>query len=97
MGWNNVSSPEMFLMDGKQITSPKLMANIQIDVFQNKVKKLLEALPPKINDPLQYLKTAIHRWGQIDNLPTLDIQPVDSQQILSVIKGMNKSHAFGHE
>ena len=63
MGWKKMGSPEVFLVNGEKVTNPKKMAEIQIDTFYNKVKKLIDKLPPQVNDPLKYLKRALSRWG----------------------------------
>ena len=73
------------------------MANIQVDYFYNKVEKLIEKLTSQVNEPLKYLKTALHRWGRADTIPILDIQPVGIEQVVKIIKDMHSSHAFGHD
>ena len=45
-GWKKNSTPTSFIVDGKKITDPQVMANLQSDTFELKTKKLLEDLPP---------------------------------------------------
>ena len=63
-GWKNNSSPTNFISDGKVITDPKSMAELQMNTFTNKTKKLLEDLPPRTTDPCKILEDALKNWGK---------------------------------
>ena len=45
MGWKKAGTPVAFFINGEKVTSPKMMAEIQINVFHEKVRKLIEKLP----------------------------------------------------
>ena len=64
LGWDNSGAPTSFLMNGKQVTSPKQMADIQIDCFVDKSKRLAEAIPAATGDPHWILKSALEKWGE---------------------------------
>ena len=46
VGWTKTSTPTSFLQGGQKINCPSTMANIQMDTFVEKIKKLKEELPP---------------------------------------------------
>ena len=54
-GWKSKGPPRQFHLDGKSISSPKQMADIQMNVFRDKVHNLKESLPNNNTDPLQQL------------------------------------------
>ena len=59
VGWCSTTSPVSFLVDGRVEANPQKMAEMQMDTFQNKVKKLLEDLPVTQTDPLDTLRKAM--------------------------------------
>ena len=63
-GWKKNSTPTSFNVEGKKITDPQEMANLQSDTFENKTKKLLADLPPPTVDPLSSLQQSLDKWGQ---------------------------------
>ena len=97
MGIKQKGSPELFVINGEKITNPKKMSNIQIEAFHKKVSDLIHNLPPQLNDPLKTLRLAFQRWGKSDSINKLILQPVTPLQVLSIIKDLNTSQAFGHE
>ena len=50
LGWTTSSTPQSFIMNGNRICSPKLLANIQMQI---------EKLPISGADPLKFLKIAL--------------------------------------
>ena len=97
MGCKKAGAPELFVVNGIKTPNPKEMANIQLEAFHGKVRKLIQQLPPQLNDPLCHLKLAIQRWGKAAQVPELILQHVSVSQVVSIIKDLNGSHAFGHE
>ena len=97
MGLKCMGSPEMFIKDGKQITSPKEMASIQMETFHEKVKKLILDLPNTTNDPLSLLKRAVSRWGSYNNVTELTLQPARRSDVIDILKELNGSHTFSHD
>ena len=51
MGVVKNGKPTFFTVEGKIITSPKMLANIQIEYFHKKIEKLTSALPPPPHGP----------------------------------------------
>ena len=97
MGWKACGQPESFLINGKMITSPKDMANVQVNYFHDKVKNILEQLPPQTSDPLTSLREAFSRWGKAHQMPELILNEINCREVIDLIKKMGKSHSFGHE
>ena len=87
LGWNNDGAPSSFLVDGNRISSPKEMANIQVDCFVNKAKKLRESLPITEGDPHWLLKTALKKWGRkAGNREVFFLQEISLLQTANIIK-----------
>ena len=97
MGWKTGSTPTTFKINGKMVTSPKELADIQIKHFQNKTMKLASEIPEQTEDPLNCLKKAWSQWIKSDQVPYLKIKSVEVPQIIKLIKSMGKSFAFGHD
>ena len=97
MGWKTSMTPESFLKNGKLETSPRILANIQADYFQQKVQNLTNKLPIQTKDPTSYLREALARWTKSDTIPKLVIKTVTVREVISLIKELGNSRAFGHE
>ena len=97
MGVKRTGSPEMFVLNGKQITSPREMTGIQLKTFHNKIKMLLQELPGQVKDPLYYLNRAVSNWSNYKNVPEMKIQPVGRSEVLGLINELHGSHAFSHD
>ena len=63
LGWDSGGPPDNFMIEGRKISAPKDMANIQLNTFLNKVEKLRSRLPILKGDPLHFLKKSIQKWG----------------------------------
>ena len=95
MGWKVGGTPQVFQIDGKMITNPTTMANIQMEYYHKKVKKLVENLPPQTADPLSSLREAMARWGKATQIPELRLKSVTPSEVVKLIKDMGNSHSFG--
>ena len=49
-GWKTEGTPECFLKNGEPVTSPREMAELQMNSFRDKVKGLLDKLPDPTED-----------------------------------------------
>ena len=45
MGWKAAKGPECFIKDGNRVMKPKELADMQVEHFHEKVKKLKSELP----------------------------------------------------
>ena len=96
-GWKSGGTPEAFLLNGRMTRNPREMAEIQASAFSDKVKNLLNKMPPPTGDPMEILTRAIQRWEGWRNVPELGIQPVGRQEIVELLKKLGTSHSFGHD
>ena len=97
VGWKTTQTPTSFQIDGKQITSPQEMADIQSITFHNKVQKLINDLPAPTQDPLTVLQEALENWDDKDQREEFNFAPITSVQLLSIIAKMNNSTSFAHD
>ena len=74
MGWKTGSTPTAFKINGKMVTSPKELADIQIKHFHNKTMKLASEIPDQTEDPLNCLRKAWSQWIKSDQVPYLKIK-----------------------
>ena len=63
VGWSKNTSPTSFILEGKKITDPQEMANVQSKTFADKTSKLLDNLPPPVIDPCSSLQQSLDKWG----------------------------------
>ena len=95
MGWKNGGTPQSFQIDGKMYTKPKIMADLQMNFYQNKIKKLVTKLPPQTANPLSTLQEVMRRWGRSQTIPELRLRNITPSEVVTLIKNMGKSHSFG--
>ena len=99
LGWKTGGTPQSFLQDGKIITSPKLLAEIQNNYFVNKVKELVGNLPDKkvLPDPLHHLTDAMNNWVGKEDVGKLFFKETTEENIKNLIRKLKKSSSFGHD
>ena len=67
-GWKHTETPVIFQMDGRRVTAPQELANIQMETFEKKTKSLIDQLPQLTDDPLSILQEELNNWGQKKDL-----------------------------
>ena len=78
--------------------NPREMAEIQISAFSDKVRNLLDKMPPPTGDPMEILTRAVRRDGKVgEDVPEFEIQPVGRQVIVELLRKLGTSHAYGHD
>ena len=98
LGWNNDSAPTAFLVDGKRETSPKVMANIQMEHFTQKSAKLRQELPPTTGDPHELLKKALDGWGdKAANRKVFKLRTVTLDETATLLGKLGNTKSFGHD
>ena len=79
----------MLVFEGKNVTAPQKIANIQVNYFSKKVKKLMDAIPDTNLDPLCYLKNALERWGNVKtSRPLLKFRKITDFETLEFLKNL---------
>ena len=94
-GWKTGGPPVRFNMDGRSITAPQMIAEVQIDYFQEKVNKLQRELPNNCEDPLEILTRAINRWERATNRPEFRLRQVTELEVLAALKELGNSSSSG--
>ena len=90
--------PTGFLKNGKMVSKPKEIANMQIEFFEKKVEKFIESLPNENIDPLAVLKSALLRWGdEAKKRPTLKLCKIGEIKTLNLLKKLGKSTSMGRD
>ena len=91
LGWSNGGTPEFFILDGKRISAPIKLANIQVEAFKMKVENILNKIPVSQNDPLRLLKMSLQRWGdRADRREKFNLAKITTTQTLELLKNLGK-------
>ena len=92
IGWSKNTSPTSFTIDGKKITDPQDMANLQSKTFADKTTKLLNELPPPSIDPCASLQHSLDKWGnKKDNRDIFDFKTITNIDTLKILKDLGNT------
>ena len=98
LGWKKSTTPESFLLDGNRVSSPTLLANIQMDTFNSKVQTLIYKLPITNDDPLAPLKDALTEWGTLaDSRPWFNFNQITLSQTAELLKNLGNTKTYGND
>ena len=100
-GWKATATPVTFSVQGRKITAPQELADIQLETFKQKTERLLNQLPPLTQDPLSSLKESMDKWeGKIDR-PALKLKtlskPCLQLEILGIINKLSYNNSMAHD
>ena len=68
IGIRNGGPPEMLCKEGRKITKPKEIADVQCKYFSDKINNLKTNIQGSNSDPLELLKKAMDKWGNAADL-----------------------------
>ena len=91
LNWSSTSSPTKLLSEGKLVTSPNKLADIQNQYYINKVRTIRQDLPHSRTDPLATLKERMQ--GRATS--TFTFSPIDPDQVDHIISSLKNSKASG--
>ena len=91
---NSGNTPQIFLKDGRPVRKPALMANLQLEFYVNKVKKIFESLPSTNRNPYRILKAALARWKDTENITEFKFRDVTLVETAKFISTLSDSTAF---
>ena len=94
LGQQSGGPPKSLIVEGRRINSPREMAIEIQKACSNKIKDLIQKLPPGGDNPLKLLDKAMNRWrkpGQVE----CEIKEISVADTLSLINELGKSTAFG--
>ena len=96
-GWKSVSTPVSFQLDGTNITAPQMMADIQMNTFENKTNKLLSQLPAQTEDPTTSLRAALEKWGvNKSRREVFSFKEMTKAETLKTIQSLKNNTSMAH-
>ena len=97
LGWNTGGTPETFLINGKTVSSPRIMASHQLEYFSQKISTLMSKLPARSDDPCSYLIKAMNKWTGKDGRPEFNLREVTLTETVNYLKKLNNSATYGYD
>ena len=92
------SSPTSFIHEGKKITDPQAMADLQMKVFSEKIENLISELPPPTMDPCSVLTKSLDDWGAIkDDREIFEFKTITNIDTLKIIKELGNTTSSAHD
>ena len=91
-------SPTDFIVEGKKITNPQQMADIQMKTFAEKTDKLLEELLPPSIDPCSLLADSLNNWGPRKEARELfEFHTVTNMDTLKILKELSNTTSSAND
>ena len=98
VGWSKNMSPTSFIQDGKKITDPQAMADLQMKVFTDKTDKLIRELPPPTMDPCEILRESLNNWGDKKDVRELfKFKTITNIDTLKIIKDLGNTTSSAND
>ena len=94
-GWKKGGPPSQFIVEGNTINSPQLLANAQMEFFQQKLKKIKDKLPLNTSDPLEIIENALEKWQGTASRKVFDITETTELEVLKALKDLGSSSSCG--
>ena len=73
------------------------MANLHLDFYIDKVKKIIDSLPGTSRNPYRILEAAIAKWEDSENMTEFNFRDVTLVETSQFINTLSDSTAFGHD
>ena len=90
MDRNNLNTPQSLLKNGQLVRKPEEMANLQMDYYQEKIKKC----HPLRENPHRFLDRALSSWDEKDNVPIFQFREISLSETFKLISILAESSAF---
>ena len=90
LNWSSTSSPTKLINEGRFVSSPGRIANIQNEYYINKVHTIRQELPQPRTDPLATLRERLH-----GNSSTFTFSAVTPDEVEKIISSLKNSKASG--
>ena len=98
MGMKKNTSPTSFLNNGKIVSDPAVMAELQMQSFIDKINKLVNECPPPTIDPCALLQDSLNKWGQNKaNRELFKFKPINKLETLKIINKLGNSTSSGND
>ena len=97
-GISKNSTQTSFIHEGRKVTDPQAMADIQMKVFTDKIDKLISDLPPPDMDPCSLLQKSLDDWGnRKDAREVFKFKTITNIDTLKVIRDLANSTSSAHD
>ena len=98
LGLKKPGPPQKLCINGKNITAPAEIANVQVNFYKDKIEKLVSELPRPTENPLELLEKTMKNWSSKDDRgDSFSLREVTVGETLAVIKQLGSSSAFSHD
>ena len=98
VGWKNCATPVRFLKDGRQVTNPKEMAELHMEMFHQKTGKLISEVPPTDLDPVATLQECMDKWRELsEDKEMLKLKPISKLETLGIINKLGNSTSTAND
>ena len=91
------TTPQALVSEGRLIRKPRLMANLLVNFYENKVKNLINKIPTTNRDPHRFIDMAMRTWEKRTTRPDFHFREISLSETLDLISKMSKSGAMGHD
>ena len=91
LNWSSTSSPTKLLSEGRFVTSPAKLADVQNEYYIKKVRNIRQNLPQACTDPLSTLKLSM----QGKDATTFSLTAVSPKEVEKIISNLKNSKASG--
>ena len=95
LNFNSGGSPQCFLIDGNPLRRPVDLANVQMNFFVEKVRKLSRGLVNNGVNPLKWLQDAMARWHFNGKFQKFHFQEITLQETLNLIRKLGNTSSLG--
>ena len=79
------------------ISSPKEVAEEQLNYFNRKIRKLQENLPSSTGDPHETLDIALARWDKTHQREEFKLREISLVETLEILKSLGNNTTMGYE
>jgi len=90
LNWNSSGQPTQLFSDGKLVSKPSEIAEVQNIFFINKIRNIRNDLPKPIIDPLSVLRSLMS--GKNCSFKFSAVHP---DEVLAILNGLSNSTLFG--
>ena len=98
VGITKNTSPTSFLVEGKKITDPQDMANLQSKTFSDKTSKLINELSPPSVDPCSSQQNSLNKWGvRKENRVTFEFKTISNLDTLKILKDLGNTTSAAND
>ena len=87
----------MFQKAGKLYRKPKEMAEMQLQYYTEKIRKLQRSIPTSNRNPHRLLDRALGTWEEKDGHEIFEFREISLLETFQLISTMSESNALGHD